>query len=979
MAETDTSITLISKDKPAYQSMDYTFLRAEGIKYIQSLASETWTDHNIHDPGITILEILSYAITDLGSRATKPIEDLLASKPNALETEKDFFSAAEILPCNPITVNDFRKFLIDHEDIRNAWLAKSEDSEKIFYLDRESKKLTYEDGERIYVNGLYKILVELEEDDEFGDLSSGIIVTEIENGVPAEIKKIEVAFPFWDEVLPPWKSLINITGITLQDQGSGGLKQLGSNGLDFFAVMNVTYTGGTDQIGITIHVPSGIQDAAVELPLIESKLQETGANSLAVKFNKKIMRTKGIIEIITEYINNKRNLSEDFYSIGTSRIQEIGVSATLEIASGIVVEQILAEIFYSLEKFISPVIKFYTLDEMLGKGISADEIFEGPLLKYGFIDNDELNDENKRGNTIYTSDLINVIMKLNKVLSYSNSSYANQNKSIISIMDLKISNFINNQLITSNVRNCLKLTLMDIYKPKLSISKSNIKVLKNSIEVKYDIDSVIDIFNAKKQQDNIIKSSVDNDLPIPTGNNLDVEEYYSIQNEFPQAYGIGYSGLPKDADDERKVQAKQLKGFLLFFEQLLANYLSQLAHVRDLFSIYSSENDTYFWQQLTSVPDVSPLLKSTYATHVPDFLKGFEFSASGFGRRNSFLDHLIAQFGEDFTDYALLMYSKYGSDFLDTLIRNKSNFLKEYSINSINRPTSFNYLGRNRLEFFKIEAVHNMYFIVYKWTLKNEEPDDLLVSEFFSTIESANANIALVSGFGKNKNNYAVTTLATGKKTFQISDPSTSLVIAKSAKEFDTEEAAKLEINKCISFLSDTWDTDNVPWLKKRICGLLGIEDYRQSDLANANREGFHLIENILLRPKVNDVIAGNVDKFLEVELDSHDQIIESKTDPYSFRIMFIFPIPSEPPEIPDPMKRFRDPDFKIHIEKVIHKETPAHIMPEIYWIDNVKMQLFESAYKEWLLSITAEKNQAVLTTIKNQFLDFLNSIITLA
>ena len=54
---------------------------------------------------------------------------------------------------------------------------------------------------------------------------------------------------------------------------------------------------------------------------------------------------------------------------------------------------------------------------------------------------------------------------------------------------------------------------------------------------------------------------------------------------------------------KRKAQALQLQGFLLFFDQLLANYLSQLKNIRSLFAISSSENDednhTYYTSTLT--------------------------------------------------------------------------------------------------------------------------------------------------------------------------------------------------------------------------------------------------------------------------------------------------------------------------------------------------------------------------------------------
>jgi hypothetical protein len=44
-------------------------LKLFGEEHIESLSSKLWTDYNIHDPGITILEILCYALTDIGFRS----------------------------------------------------------------------------------------------------------------------------------------------------------------------------------------------------------------------------------------------------------------------------------------------------------------------------------------------------------------------------------------------------------------------------------------------------------------------------------------------------------------------------------------------------------------------------------------------------------------------------------------------------------------------------------------------------------------------------------------------------------------------------------------------------------------------------------------------------------------------------------------------------------------------------------------------
>ena len=69
----------ISSAPPARISMDYSALRESGMELIRRWASESWTDHNVHDPGITILEACSYAMTELGLRLQLDVADLLRS------------------------------------------------------------------------------------------------------------------------------------------------------------------------------------------------------------------------------------------------------------------------------------------------------------------------------------------------------------------------------------------------------------------------------------------------------------------------------------------------------------------------------------------------------------------------------------------------------------------------------------------------------------------------------------------------------------------------------------------------------------------------------------------------------------------------------------------------------------------------------------------------------------------------------------
>lgn len=100
-------------------------LRNQSIALIQQMNTDLvqWSDYNISDPGITLLETLCYAISDLNYRLDFPIQDLLAPGPNIDSTQQQqFFPATDSLPNAPLTLNDYRRLLIDFEGINNAWL-----------------------------------------------------------------------------------------------------------------------------------------------------------------------------------------------------------------------------------------------------------------------------------------------------------------------------------------------------------------------------------------------------------------------------------------------------------------------------------------------------------------------------------------------------------------------------------------------------------------------------------------------------------------------------------------------------------------------------------------------------------------------------------------------------------------------------------------------------------------------------------------
>jgi hypothetical protein len=89
-------------------------LRNEGIGLVQALSANNWTDYNLHDPGVTILEQLCFALTELGYRAGFPVKDQLAETNRGIDWEKQsLHRPQEILPCRPTTASDYRLLLLD--------------------------------------------------------------------------------------------------------------------------------------------------------------------------------------------------------------------------------------------------------------------------------------------------------------------------------------------------------------------------------------------------------------------------------------------------------------------------------------------------------------------------------------------------------------------------------------------------------------------------------------------------------------------------------------------------------------------------------------------------------------------------------------------------------------------------------------------------------------------------------------------------
>src|SRR5690606_5871187 len=117
----------------------------------------------------------------------------------------------------------------------------------------------------------------------------------------------------------------------------------------------------------------------------------------------KIQAADKVLKIATNALQTHRNITEDFCCIDEAEIEEIGVCTDIELESNADIEKILAEAYYLIAEYFNPSIRFHNLNEML-EVKTVDEIFDGPKLLHGFIDDNDL-ERSSLNRTLYSSDI----------------------------------------------------------------------------------------------------------------------------------------------------------------------------------------------------------------------------------------------------------------------------------------------------------------------------------------------------------------------------------------------------------------------------------------------------------------------------------------------------------------------------------------------------------------------------------------------
>lgn len=824
---------IIPKNNKKELALDHKQLYAMGLRHVQELSGKIWTDYNVHDPGITILELLAYSLTDLGYRSNYPVKDLLATeKDNVANMAKQFFTARQIFPNRALTLNDYRKLLVDQEGVKNGWISKHE--------------LSY-----------------------FADTVLGELRTD--NPGLEGIEEIKIA------------GLYNVT-IEYDD--------------------NITTTA----------------------------------------------KKEGIKKSVLSLLQSNRNLCEDFVGYTEIENQLFNLCCDLELESSADVSAVKAEIYYRVQNYLCPSIRFYSLSEMLerkkedGTQYSADEIFDGPALNTGFIDDYELEKAELR-TSINLSDIINLIMDIRGVVAVRDilvipfpeqpdtPAIPPENKWVVPVIPGR--------------KPTLPIDFIEDTNYFLKFFKRNMPVYPQGGKVMAKLGELYAVFQDKPS------SGATNDLPIPLGKFRNPEKYYSFQNDFPALYGLSEAGLSVTATDERIALAAQLKAYLLFFDQLMANYFSQLSHLKELFSTDPTIERTYFYQVVDSFTEYEKIYGPTGVDILTTLETMTEDQLVHTDRRNRFLDHLISRFAERFTDFANLVHTALGAS-PESIARYKCDFLANYPVISSERALAYNYSLSGEFDLWnssnvsglekrlaKLLAIPNftrrnlssVNYTIYseidstpgdefRFRVRNSQTGKIILSSstHYLTEDKALEAMKMAIQSGMQPSGYEKKKTIDNRYYFNVKD-SSGKVIARRIEYFDTEEAMNAALDDLINYLQ-----------------------------RNYSDEGLFLIENILLRQDREG------DSFLPV-CKASAQTSCADFDPYSYRIHVILPAENG---------RFKNMPFRRFVEEIIREETPAHILPKICWISKDDMSVLENAYHDWILLKSGKEGNDRLKKLNN-------------
>ncbi len=634
--------------------------------------------------------------------------------------------------------------------------------------------------------------------------------------------------------------------------------------------------------------------------------------------------------------HRNRNLCEDIEDISIVENLAYELCANIEVSSARQPADILAQIYFECTQQLASSVTVTRFDELSERDLPFDELFDGPFTEHGiFLDENlpELQSEFMVSSLFASINAIDGVdhvqqlyLKKDQQDFYDLIESGDTNSAFS--LQLPQSQDEIRVVLTTNGR-VLDVELHDFF---ARFDEVNINYHKSRSSV---------------QQLSLLYSPVEA-VKRP------LNRYYSIQNQFPANYAINALGVAQSASTAVKAKARQLKSYLLIFEQLLSNFLANLDSISSLFSTQSEVRETYSFQPLTEqqINDLQTLYPHNPFEVFPGIIARYDNNNN---RKSRLLDYLLALYGESFTQNSLRhfknIYAK--NDIDEVIVNNKIRWLRlvvelgrdraaadDYTAPLQGRHASSGLLTRVALLLGfepRSERSFTMAILSQGKTLCHHHD--------YQRLKADSQELKLINPDqldASSRNSFQPVFLQALEKDFSTAELRKSLsdifplkkgllsdVLFTRGINIDSYRVGRLSSNEeyILTLLIDEDQYWYLASFDDRTSAASAANRLRQYLLRlNQKSEGLHIIEHILLRPSATH---------------THATIGFSEQDDFfSLQLSAIFPGWSV---------RCADEQFRMLAEETLRINLPAHIYPHIYWLDFAAMYEFETLYQRWL------------------------------
>lgn len=402
------------------------------------------------------------------------------------------------------------------------------------------------------------------------------------------------------------------------------------------------------------------------IPVSASKIGVSGLFEIFLQSSEDLseFELKYLKQEVEQVFHSNRLIGHDLSEVIVLQKVNLSIKADILIESDALGELVMAKVYANLDNYINPQVERHNPERLWKEeGYKPEEVFTGPLPKYGYIFE---NDLSPKVEVIYLSKIKELILSVTGVKEIKKLQlFKNEIPVFDNFVFFEKSEFPKIQYLND---------LTDTF-------QTEIRLLKNGVE--YEVDPIITkqlITSENLSVGQFYHEELTYKEILPQGRFSldDLKKHFPIHNELPEFYGLGKRGASGNYSDTAQSSILQLAAYLFFFEQFIASYLAQLANLRNLFSADFSKV-TYFNQVPTDIPNLEFLI---------DELEGFKakldqcssFYDYSTDRHNRLLNHLLARFGEVVDDSSLKKINRGNSieiegEIYSELIATKTNLL----------------------------------------------------------------------------------------------------------------------------------------------------------------------------------------------------------------------------------------------------------------------------------------------------------------